>query len=553
MLSQVIRRRFGAQIPYEGIERWNILHKNIKYNPSVPQLYEEAVKSPLPADFHTRPTTISSTGALVAYSGQRYGRSPADKRIVEDDMTKKDVWWGPVNFPISTDYNRFSRDLAVKYLNTRRNLFVVDGYAGWDPAYRLKVRVLCTRPYHALFMKNMLIRPTDEELKRDFVHDKNIDFHIFNAGELLAPQPIPGTSSPTSVQVNFSDRTLTILGTQYAGEMKKGVFGVMHYFMPKKGVVSLHASATEGNKGDVTLYFGLSGTGKTTLSADPKRKMLGDDEHCWSDSGVFNIEGGCYAKCVSLTEEKEPDIYRAIKFGAIMENVLFEPGKEAERVVNYEDISITENTRVSYPLEHIPNAKFPSLGGHAKNLIFLTCDAFGVLPPIAKLTPGQTMYHFISGYTAKVAGTEMGIKDPVPTFSSCFGAAFLPLHPTLYAEMLAEKIKKYKAQAWLINTGWTGGKYGVGKRMSLKVTRAIIDSIHDGSVDQAEWVDFPVFGFKIPKSLPNVPADILMPRNTWTNKDQYDGTLATLGTQFAKNFAQYKDKASAETRAGGPN
>lgn len=328
----------------------------------------------------------------------------------------------------------------MKYLNTKEKLYVQDGYVGWDPEYRLKCRIICSRAYHALFMNNMLIRPTQDELARDFTDDKNIDFHVFNAGELLCPQPLKDTTCGTSVQCNFTDRTYTILGSQYAGEMKKGLFGVMHYFMPKRNILSLHASATEGKAGDVTIYFGLSGTGKTTLSADPKRAMLGDDEHCWSPNGIFNIEGGCYAKTINLSVEKEPEIYNAIKFGAILENVLFkEP--ESHKIVDYDNVSITENTRCSYPLEHIPNAKFPSMGGHAKNIIFLTCDAFGVLPPISKLTPGEAMYHFLSGYTAKVAGTEMGIIDPEPTFSACFGAAFLPLHPTVYADMLAEKMK----------------------------------------------------------------------------------------------------------------
>lgn len=290
---------------------------------------------------------------------------------------------------------------------------------------------------------------------------------------------------------------MIILGTQYAGEMKKGIFGVMHYLMPKKGILSLHSSATEGKDGDITLFFGLSGTGKTTLSADPNRKLLGDDEHCWSARGIFNIEGGCYAKCIGLTRDKEPEIYDALKFGALMENVLFLDDKQ--RTVDFDNVSITENTRASYPLEHIPNAKFPSMGGHPKNIVFLTCDAYGVLPPVAKLTPAQAKFHFISGYTAKVAGTEMGIKEPVATFSSCFGEAFLPLHPTLYADMLAEKMQQHDANVWLVNTGWSGGKYGDGKRMSLKVTRAILDSIHSGELENVEYENFPIFDLAIPK------------------------------------------------------
>lgn len=406
---------------------------------------------------------ISNTGAYCAYSGKRTGRSPKDKRIVLDSKTKDEIWWGDVNIPISPESNRMIEELAIDYLNNRKRIFIVDGYLGWDPLYRIKCRVLTTRAYHALFMRNMMIVPTDEELRRDFI-DNNIDFHLFNAGEFKAPRSplLKGVSNNgCCVSVNLSDNRLTILGSQYAGEMKKGLFTIMHYLMPKKNVLSLHASANEGPKGDTTLLFGLSGTGKTTLSADPKRALIGDDEHCWTPDGIFNIEGGCYAKCIGLTEDKEPEIYRALKFGAVLENVIFYD--QFSREVNYHDLTITENTRAAYPLEFIPGAKIPAVGEHPNNIIFLTCDAFGVLPPVAKLTPEQAMYHFISGYTAKVAGTEVGIKEPVPTFSACFGAAFLPLHPAIYAKMMADKMKKHETTAWLINTGWTGGKYGTGR------------------------------------------------------------------------------------------
>ena len=332
--------------------------------------------------------------------------------------------------------------------------------------------------------------------------------------------------------------------------MKKGLFGVMHYLMPKKGAVSLHASANEGVKGDTTLLFGLSGTGKTTLSADPRRRLIGDDEHCWTPDGIFNIEGGCYAKCIGLSEEKEPEIYRALKFGSVLENVLFYD--DHNRVVNYHDISLTENTRASYPLEFIPGAKLPAVGGHPKNIIFLTCDAFGVLPPVAKLTPEQAMYHFIAGYTAKVAGTEVGIIDPVPTFSACFGAAFLPLHPTIYAEMLAAKMKQFNCNAWLINTGWTGGKYGHGKRMNLKLTRAIIDAIHDDVLAKVPTKTTAIFGLNIPESCPGVPAEILDPRAAWPDKNAYDVTLKKLAKSFVDNFKAFADKASEAIINAGP-
>jgi phosphoenolpyruvate carboxykinase (ATP) len=369
-----------------------------------------------------------------------------------------------------------------------------------------------------MFMKQMLIRANNEQLNKDFT--KGIDFTVMNAGEFAADPKTENVTSETSVAVNFKEKELTILGTQYAGEMKKGIFGVMHYFMPQRNALSMHASANEGKKGDTTLLFGLSGTGKTTLSADPNRALIGDDEHVWTDKGVFNIEGGCYAKAIGLTREKEPEIYDAVKFGALVENVKY-LGGEKPRTINYDDISITENTRICYPLEHIPGSKIPALGGHPKNIIFLTCDANGVLPPVAKLTKEQIMYHFISGYTAKVAGTEMGIKDPVPSFSACFGEAFLPLHPFYYAKMLAEMVEKYKSNVWLMNTGWSGGKFGVGKRMSLKITRGLIDAIHSGELEKAEYVTMPGFNLHVPKSVSGVDSNILLPINTWADKDGY--------------------------------
>jgi phosphoenolpyruvate carboxykinase (ATP) len=332
--------------------------------------------------------------------------------------------------------------------------------------------------------------------------------------------------------------------------MKKGVFGVMHYKMPQKGILSLHSSATEGADGDITLFFGLSGTGKTTLSADPKRKLLGDDEHCWSDDGVFNIEGGCYAKAINLSREREPEIFDAIKFGAVLENVKFT--NASSKAVDYDNIDITENTRACYPLEHIPNAKFPSVGGHPKNIIFLTCDAYGVLPPVAKLTSSQAMYHFISGYTAKVAGTEVGIVEPQATFSACFGEAFLPLHPTLYADMLATKMGQYNSNCWIVNTGWSGGKYGVGKRMSLKVTRKIIDAIHSGELNKVEYGTLPIFNFQVPVTCPGVDFHILTPKNTWSDKAAYDQELKKLAGMFQKNFKKYQDKATKEVVNAGP-
>ncbi|HAY36261.1 MAG TPA: phosphoenolpyruvate carboxykinase (ATP), partial [Bacteroidetes bacterium] len=411
--------------------------------------------------------------------------------------------------------------------------------------FRLKVGVICPRPYHALFMRNMLIRPTPEQLE-DFGEP---DFTIMNAGAFPANRLTDQMSSKTSIALNFERNELIILGTEYAGEMKKGVFSVMHYLMPKRGVLSMHCSANEGAEGDVSLFFGLSGTGKTTLSADPHRSLIGDDEHCWSDRGVFNIEGGCYAKAIGLSADAEPEIFKAIRFGSVLENVVYD---EDTHQVDFDDTSITQNTRVAYPIDFIDNAKIPCVGGHPKNIIFLTYDAFGVVPPISKLTSSQAMYHFISGYTAKVAGTEMGVDEPQATFSACFGDAFLVLHPAKYAEMLADKMELHGAKAWLINTGMTGGAYGTGSRMSLAHTRAIIDAIHDGSLDEVETHSEPVFGVEIPVAVPGVPTEVLNPKDSWSDKKAFDETASKLAELFNKNFEQYREGSSAEIAAAGP-
>lgn len=496
------------------------------------------------------PTTISDVGALSVSSGSKTGRTPKEKRVVLDENTKDTIWWGNVNIPISHQGYARNRKRAVDFLSIVPRLFVIDGYAGWDEHYRLKCRIIASRPYHALFMKQMLIRAPDAQLHSDF--EKGIDFTILNAGEFGADPSTEGVTSETSVAVNFRDKELTILGTQYAGEMKKGIFGVMHYYMPQRGALSMHASANEGKKGDTTLLFGLSGTGKTTLSADPHRALIGDDEHVWTDKGIFNIEGGCYAKCVGLSREKEPEIYDAVKFGAVLENVKYFGG-DRPRTVNYDDVSIAENTRTCYPLEHIPGSKLPALGGHPKNIIFLTCDANGVLPPVAKLTKEQIMYHFISGYTAKVAGTEMGITEPVPSFSACFGEAFLPLHPFKYAKMLAEMVEKYHSNVWLMNTGWSGGKYGVGKRMSLKITRGIIDAIHNGEIDKAEYQTQAGFNLQVPKAIKGIDSNIFLPINTWTDKAAYNEQAKKLAAQFIKNMQKYTDGTPKEViEKGGP-
>ncbi|KAJ3200191.1 hypothetical protein HDU83_004629 [Entophlyctis luteolus] len=513
--------------------------KPIIRNASVAVLYEEALA-------HEPGSAVTSTGALALNSGAKKGRSPSDKRIVFEHTSEHDVWWGPVNMKMSEQSFMVNRERAIDYLNTRSRLYVFDGFAGWDPKYRIKVRIVCARAYHALFMKNMLINPTPQELA-EFGEP---DFTVFNAGEFPANRYTTGMTSTTSVAVNFDRKEMVILGTQYAGEMKKGIFTVMHYLMPKAGVLSLHSSANEGPNGDVSLFFGLSGTGKTTLSADPRRALIGDDEHCWSADGVFNIEGGCYAKCVDLSAETEPEIFNAIRFGAVVENVVYD---RETRVIDFADTSLTENTRVAYPLTYIPNAKLPPIGGHPKNIILLTCDAFGVLPPVSKLTPAQVSYHFISGYTAKVAGTEDGILEPTATFSSCFGAPFLVWHPTKYASMLAEKMKEHAANAWLVNTGWNGGAYGVGKRISLKYSRAILDAIHSGELEKAEYETYPVFNLHIPKTCTGVPSAVLNPKSSWLGSpESFNETTQKLAKLFVKNFASYADKAEESVRAAGP-
>ncbi|KAL9019205.1 MAG: hypothetical protein Q9185_003514 [Variospora sp. 1 TL-2023] len=510
-------------------------------NPSVAALYEDAL-------VYETGTAITSTGALTAYSGAKTGRSPLDKRIVKEPSSEKDVWWGPVNKAMTPEVWKINRERAIDYLNTRNRIYVVDGFAGWDQRYRINVRVVCARAYHALFMRNMLIRPTREELK-----SFHPDYMIYNAGSFPANRFTTGMTSATSVAINFADKEMVILGTEYAGEMKKGVFTVLFYEMPvKHNVLTLHSSANEGQGGDVTVFFGLSGTGKTTLSADPKRALIGDDEHCWSDRGVFNIEGGCYAKTINLSAEKEPDIFNAIRFGSILENVVFDP---ETRQTNYDDATLTENTRCAYPIDYISNAKIPCLSEHhPTNIILLTCDARGVLPPISKLTPEQTMFHFISGYTSKMAGTEDGVTEPQATFSSCFAQPFLALHPMRYARMLADKINQHKANAWLLNTGWVGaGATTGGKRCPLKYTRAILDAIHSGALAKGEYEVYETFNLHVPTACPGVPDELLNPKRSWTGSADFRAEVTKLGKLFVENFKKYRDEATEDVLKAGPD
>ncbi len=517
----------------EGIRAPEILR-----NAAPARLYEAALA-------HEPGTRLSDTGALIALSGAKTGRSPKDKRVVRKASVEDEVWWGDINIGLDDASFAALHRQATDYLDSRERLFVVDGFAGWDPRYRVKVRVICERAYHALFMHNMLIRPTADELAQF----GDPDYVIYNAGRLPADDQLPGIDSDTSVSLCLERGELVILGTEYAGEMKKGVFTIMNHLMPRQGVLSMHCSANEGPAGDVSIFFGLSGTGKTTLSADPGRRLIGDDEHCWTDGGVFNIEGGCYAKVIGLSAEAEPVIHDAIRFGAVLENVVHDPDT---RIVNYADSRITENTRCAYPVEYIPNARIPCIGAAPKNVIFLTCDAFSVLPPVSRLTAGQAMYYYISGYTAKVAGTEVGVTEPQATFSACFGAPFLVWHPTKYAELLADRIRRHEVDVWMINTGWTGGPYGVGERMSIAHTRAIIDAIHDGSLREAETDIDPVFGVAIPTTCPGVPAEVLIPANTWPDPAAWRDKALQLATRFQDNFATYADQASAEIRDAGP-
>ncbi len=522
-----------------NLSQYDIKTPHVHRNLSPALLYEKALA-------FEKGSAIANNGALAVRSGAKTGRSPKDKRIVDNPASTEDIWWGDINIKLSERSFNINLGRSIDYLNTYDEIFVVDGYAGWDPEQQLKVRIICHRAYHALFMHNMLIRPTKEQL----ASFGEPDYVIFNAGRFPANTFTTGMTSSTSTCLSFEQKKMVILGTEYAGEMKKGVFTIMNYLMPKKGILSMHCSANEGTKDkDVSLFFGLSGTGKTTLSADPNRSLIGDDEHCWSDKGVFNIEGGCYAKTIGLSAEKEPEIYQAVRFGSVLENVKLNP---EDRTVDYNDSSYTQNTRVSYPIEYIPNAKIPCVGGHPKNIILLTCDAFGVLPPVSKLTPAQAMYHFISGYTAKVAGTEQGVNEPQATFSACFGDAFMVWHPSVYAELLAQKMEKHGSTAWLVNTGWSGGGVGTGERINLKYTRSIIDAIHNGDLDQAPTEPDPIFGIHVVQSCPGVPSEILTPKATWNNDEAYDRTAQKLANLFHANFSEYRDNCSPEIIEAGP-
>jgi len=487
---------------------------------------------------------LADSGAISVNTGEFTGRSPKDRFVVKDSLTENSVWWGEVNIPFSPEkYNKLYNKVT-SYLKGKE-VFVRDVYACADEEFKLNIRVVNEYPWSNMFAYNMFLRPNEDELS-----NFQADWTILNVPSFMADAEEDGTRQHNFAIINFTDKNILIGGTGYTGEIKKGIFSVLNFILPhEKNVLSMHCSANVGAKGDTAVFFGLSGTGKTTLSADPDRKLIGDDEHGWSDNSVFNFEGGCYAKCIDLTAEKEPDIFAAIKEGAILENIIF---KEGTNEVDFKDSTITENTRVSYPIHHIANIANPSMASAPKNIFFLTCDAFGVLPPISKLSTGQAMYHFISGYTAKVAGTEEGITEPSTTFSACFGAPFLPLHPTRYAELLGEKMKNSKVNVWLVNTGWSGGPYGIGSRLSLKYTRSLITAAIEGDLNNVEYSTHEVFGLAMPTKCINVPSEILSPKNTWEDKDAYDLKANELAQAFNSNFEKYSDFASQEMLDSAP-
>lgn len=488
---------------------------------------------------------LTNSGALAIETGEFTGRSPKDRFIVADDVTKNAVWWGG-QFNVPFDQQKFDLLYAkmVAYLQGR-DVYVRDASVCADPTYRMNVRVITEYPWSNLFAYNMFLRPESSELQ-----SFQPEWHVLCVPGFQANPETDGTRQHNFSILNFSKKIAIIGGTGYTGEMKKGIFSVLNFVLPhEKNVLSMHCSANIGKKGDTAVFFGLSGTGKTTLSSDPDRDLIGDDEHGWSKDGIFNFEGGCYAKTIDLSREKEPQIFDAIKFGALLENIGF--GEDGV-TPDYHNSHITENTRVSYPIHHIDKIAVPSAGGVPKNIFFLTCDAYGVLPPISRLSRGQAMYQFISGYTAKVAGTETGITEPTTTFSACFGAPFLPLHPTRYAEMLGKKLDESQARVWMINTGWSGGPYGVGERMKLKFTRAMITAALEGKLDNVEFEKHEVFGFDIPKSCDNVPSELLNPRNTWKDKNSYDAKANELADKFNSNFEKFKEFANDEILAAAP-
>ena len=526
-----VHPRSKVGLKYLGLDKNDEVYWNL--NPA--ELYEHAILR--------GEAILTADHALLVHTGKFTGRSPKDKFIIEQDSIRDEIDWGEVNQPASEEVfnNLFTK--VQNYLRDKR-LFVKDAFCGADEHNRLNVRVVSEVAYHALFTHNMFIRPSEDELKAI-----EPDFTVLAAPFFEADPKVDGTRSSTFILCNFEKKIIIIGGTLYSGEVKKGIFSVMNYLLPKKGVMAMHCSANHDRYGKSAVFFGLSGTGKTTLSADPDKTLIGDDEHGWSDEGIFNFEGGCYAKTINLSAKSEPMIYATTKMpGTILENVVLDDNREPD----FDDVRLTQNTRCSYPIDFIPNASETGKGNHPENIIFLTCDAFGVLPPIARLTPEQAMYHFISGYTAKVAGTERGVTEPQATFSACFGSPFMPLHPTVYAELLADKIKKHKVKVWMVNTGWTGGEFGVGERIKLKFTRQMLSQAIDGKLDKVEYVKDPIFGFQVPIQVSGVPSKLLIPRYTWEDAIEYDKKARKLAQMFVSNFEQFKSQASEQILQAAP-
>jgi phosphoenolpyruvate carboxykinase (ATP) len=509
---------------------------NIRQQLSVSQLVEKILAR--------KEAVLTSTGAVKAETGKYTGRSPKDKFTVEEPTSKDKIDWGKVNQPISPERFEQLYNKVMAFLKEKDELFVFNGFAGADQKYRLPIQVINEYAWHNLFAHQLFIRPSEEELA---THETG--FTIISAPSFFADPLVDGTNSETFIITSFEKKIVLIGGTEYAGEMKKSIFSIMNYILPEADILPMHCSANVGLESDVALFFGLSGTGKTTLSADPNRRLIGDDEHGWSPNGVFNIEGGCYAKCISLTREKEPQIFDAIRFGSVLENVVID---SESRLADYEDSSLTENTRAAYPLQAIDNIVDPSVAGHPSTIVFLTADAFGVLPPISKLTKEQAMYHFLSGYTSKLAGTERGITSPEATFSTCFGSPFLPLPATRYAEMLGKKIDEQDVQVYLVNTGWTGGEYGVGSRMKLSYTRSMVQAALEGELTKVETSTDPIFGLHVPHHVPGVPDDVLFPRRSWADSEAYDKKANRLATKFNENFNKFKNVPSNIIELGGP-
>jgi phosphoenolpyruvate carboxykinase (ATP) len=527
----------GFNSSMSGIESLGIKNAKVHWNLSSEELAKISVEKGMAQE--------TSNGAITVHTGEFTGRSPKDRFIVKDEITEEAVWWGNINIPFEPSKFDTLYDRVIEYLSGKE-IYARDSFVCADPKYRTNVRVVTELPWSNMFCHNMFLRPEESELA-----DFKPEWTVVCAPGFMAVPDRDGTRQHNFAILNFKRNIALIGGTGYTGEMKKGIFSALNFILPhQKNTLAMHCSANVGNDGDTAIFFGLSGTGKTTLSADPNRKLIGDDEHGWTNENtVFNFEGGCYAKVIDLTADKEPDIWNAIKPGALLENITF---KGDTNEPDYQSSKITENTRVSYPIYHIDNIQEPSVGANPKNIFFLTCDASGVLPPISKLTPGQAMFHFISGYTAKVAGTEAGITEPTSAFSACFGAPFMPLHPTKYAEMLGEKMQKAGVDVWLINTGWSGGAYGVGSRIKLKYTRAMITAALEGQLNDVDYTNHVVFGLAMPNECPNVPTEILHPKNTWADKAAYDAEAHKLAVKFNQNFEKFEEYASEDILAGAP-